>query len=153
MNLRKAAVTLAMGGAALTLIGVGVGASFTDSATATENISVGTFALQLSSTQAGVNVVNDHTITYTVPTLTSSAAGSAPLAFSVKDNGTIPMSSVTITAVVTGDGNFTSIAPPAAFPLAAGASQLVNVGLQWGSLSNSDLGQSATVTYTIAAVG
>lgn len=152
MNLRKAAVTLAMGGAALTLVGVGVGASFTDMATATENISVGTFALQLSATQSGVTVVNDHTITYSAPLITSST-GTAPMAFTVKDNGTIAMTSVTITAALTGDSSITSLAVPAPFSLAPGASQVVNVGLTWTNLVNADLGQGATVTYTISAIG
>ena len=48
---------------------------------------------------------------------------------------------------------FTSIAPPAAFPLSAGASQLVNVGLQWTELSNANLGENISIVYSISATG
>ncbi|MGA8417544.1 MAG: hypothetical protein WB808_13125 [Candidatus Dormiibacterota bacterium] len=154
MNLRKAAVTLAMGGAALTLVGVGVGASFTDSATATENISVGTFGIQLNPVTAGMTVIDSHHIALTIPALQSSAAGSAPMVFTVTNTGTIP-ATITVTAgAVSGDSNFTAIAGPTAFVVNGSATSAnVSVGLSWPVLSNADLGASATVVYTISAVG
>ncbi len=151
---KRTALFLATGAGALGLIGAGVGASFTASATANEGISVGTFGLQIvSTTTSGAVISGDGlSITYTAPTLQSSAAGSAPLTFVVKDTGSIPASNVHIVAsAVTGNSNFSTMAVPADFALAAGGTNSVTVGLQWVALGNGDLGQSASITYTITA--
>ena len=52
MKLGRIITTMAIGGAALALIGTGVASSFTDSATASENISVGTLGITITSSHA-----------------------------------------------------------------------------------------------------
>ena len=156
MSPKKIAGIVAAAGLSLGLVGMGVGASFTDSGSATENISVGTFGISLSSATPGAVVVNNgngvHTVTDVVtPAIQSSVAGSAPLAFVVTSTGSIP-AVVRVTATVTGSPSFTdALGTQAAVTLGGvGQAHTYNGGLQWPVLSNADLGQTAQVVYTIS---
>ena len=158
MKLGRIITTLAVGGAAIALIGTGVASSFTDSATAKDNISVGTFGISISSTTAGAVVTNSgvigsdvHTVVYTAPTIQSSAAGSAPLEFTITNTGSMPAS----VSVVSSDG---FAAPwsdmfvnPGTQVIAVGGHFDYNGGMAWTALGNADLGSSHSVTYTITA--
>ncbi len=153
MNLKRTILFLATGGAAIGLIGAGVGATFTDSATATENISVGTFGIALSTTTVGAVVVDSHHVTFTCPTILSSAPGSCPLSFTVTSTGSIP-ATVTVSSVVTGDSSFTNSMVGGGTPVLLSSPHTYSGGLQWTNpLTNADLGQSASITYTISATG
>jgi hypothetical protein len=139
------------------LISSGVGASFTDSATAVANINVGTFGISISSTTSGAVVVNTgtagssvHTVTYSCPTIQSSAAGNCPLQFTIANTGSMP---VTITVAAS-----SPVAPFTAVAVAAGPTVIAvgghvdfNGGISWPTLTDANLGASASVTYTITA--
>jgi len=158
LGIKAAAVMLAAGGLGVGLIGSGVRAAFTDSATATESVNVGTMGILIASSTSGAVVVNSgpvnggtHTVTYAAPTIQSSVAGSSPLDFKVTNNGSMSI----VVTVVSSDGfvapwadNFTNPGPQT---LAAGASYDYTGGIKWSTLGNSDLGSSHSVTYTITA--
>ena len=155
--LRTAAVLLAAGGLGFGLVGAGVRASFSDSATATENIHVGTFGISVSSATPGAVVVNAggvHTVTYTAADIQSSAAASAPLAFTVTSTGTIPATiHVVKGAAPAAPFSDLMLANPADVILGNGAHQDYAGGIAWTELFNANQSQSVTVTYTISAVG
>jgi predicted ribosomally synthesized peptide with SipW-like signal peptide len=160
LGLKEAAVMLAAGGLGVGLIGSGVRAAFTDSATATESVSVGTMGITVTSSTPGAVVVNTgnqgtHTVTFTCPTINSSAMGSCPLDFKVTNSGTM---SETVTVASNGGSpafaapwsdNFTN--PGAQVLATAGASYDYTGGIAWSALGNSDLGSAHSVTYTISA--
>jgi hypothetical protein len=154
MSLRKVAGLLAAFGLTVGLIGGGVGAVFQDQVTATENINVGTFScgITTATTGATLGAVDAlgyaHTVSYTAPTIMSSAAGSAPFSFTVKNTGSIP--DVLTVSTSPASSPFSIIgAPFAAVPLAAGASHPYNTGVSWAELSNANLGASGSVTWTV----
>ena len=160
MKLGRIVTTLAIGGAALALIGTGVASSFTDSATASENISVGTLGLQITSPTAGAVVTNTgtlpgatvHTVTYTAPTIELSAPGSAPLDFTITNTGTMAFTFSISSSDNMKDGFLDILGSPGPFTLAPGVSQSFNAGLQWyGELTNASLGNTYSITYTITA--
>ncbi len=82
----------------------------------------------------------------------SSAAGSAPFSFTVKNTGSITQS-LTVLASWAGTlpGNFTSIlaTPAAAVTLVASATKTYDAGIQWTDLGTSALGKSGSITYTV----
>src|SRR5579883_945723 len=91
-SLRTGVVLLAAGAVGLGLIGSGVRAAITDSATATVNASVGSFSCQLSSTDPNMVISNNgHTATLNWPAIESSTAGSDYSNLTVKNTGSIPM--------------------------------------------------------------
>jgi predicted ribosomally synthesized peptide with SipW-like signal peptide len=150
IRIRAAAAALAVGGLGLGLIGSGVHAAFTSSGTATENISVGTLSIQMSSTTEGA-IVNPDSVTLTTPTISSSSPGDAPLEFTVTNTGTMP-ALVTITAVGPGTSPFTDMLDAAAVQsIPVGGHLDYHGGVQWTMLSNQDLGTSRYVTYTVTA--
>jgi len=162
MSVKKIAVLLAAGGLAVGLIGGGVGAVFQDQVTATENIAVGTFgcgitdATGIGTATTSFGGLSDgyyHSVSYTAPTITSSAAGNAPFSFTVMNYGSIPD---TLTVSAGGpygslSGKFSAMAAAPAGPvnLAGGASQVFNAGIQWTVLDGTDLGDSGSVTWTV----
>jgi hypothetical protein len=151
------AMLLALIGVAVGLIGWGVSATFTDGATASQSIKVGTFGITVSSTTAGAVVVNSgttHTVTLTSPDVLSSAAGTAPLAFKVTSTGTIP-ANLHVAITTSPAAPFSSIlaAPVADVVLSSGQSQDYAAGLSWPELFNPQLGQSYSVAYTVSATG
>ena len=152
MTLRKVAGLLAAFGITVGLIGSGVGAAFQGQVTANEDISVGTFSCQIVDPSMGT-ISADHTsVTYTVPPITSSAAGSAPFSFTVKNTGSITQV-LTVGAPTQGGalgGDFSAMpASPSPVGLAAGASQVITTGIQWSTLTNDDLGRTGSMTWTV----
>ena len=151
--LRTAAVLLAAGGLGFGLVGAGVRASFSDNASVTENIKVGTFSIALSTTTPGAVVSADlHSITFTAPDINSSAAGSAPLAFRVTSTGSIP-ATVTVTASSLAAPFSDLLGAQAPVTLGQGAFHDYSAGIGWSVLGNANMGQAVSITYTISAVG
>jgi hypothetical protein len=149
MTLRKIASVMVAFGLVLGLFGAGISAQFTDSATAGMNINVGTFNVDISSPQG---TVSGSTVTFTAPTIQSSAPGSAPFAFTVTSTGSIPaVVSVSATSVAAPFSDI--LGPVATFTLSQGESHVFNAGLQWAELFNADLGASRSITYTVSAAG
>lgn len=154
MSLRKGAGLLVALGLMAGLIQSGVAAQFTDQVTATENINVGSFSCVIDSSTAGTlgNYVNGfaHSVTYTAPTILSSASSTAPFQFNVKNNGDMAMD-LHVTAAVTqrAGGPFSSM-PVYDQVINPGEINQFVEGLSWGNLTNADLGTSASVTYTVA---
>jgi hypothetical protein len=154
MSLRKLAGLAGGFALAVGLIGAGVGASFTDLVTAKQNINVGTFSCGITTATTGATLGaidtlgNAHTVSYTAPTIMSSAPGSAPFSFTVKNTGSIPDVLTVATSPVGAPWSVIN-APFAAVPLASGASNVFNTGISWTALNNSDLGTSAAVTWTV----
>ena len=158
---RKFAGLVVTAGIALALIGAGVNASYTDSGSATDHVTVGTFGCALSSTDPNMVISNGgHTATLNWPAINSSAAGSAYSNLTVTNTGSMAAivhwteaTSGTITWQPTGrmgytigsTGNLLSTD----LNLAAGANHSYSsLGFQWATLTNADLGASASVSYT-----
>jgi hypothetical protein len=137
------------------LIGTGVGASFFDQITANAEVNVGTFSCGITTATPGATFGNidglgyAHTVSYTAPEITSSAAGSAPFSFTVKSTGSIPATfhatRTTPAAPFTAIGNV-----PADVSPGVGGTHVYNGGLQWPVLTNSELGMTASITYTVS---
>ena len=135
-------------GLAVGLIGAGVGAQFTDQVTANENISVGTFPCKIVGTTAGTIAGDGKSVSYTAPSPTNSAPGSAPFSFTVENTGTINQVLQVSTSPL--GSPFSAILSPATdVILAPTATQVYSAGLQWGELTNANLNTSGTLTYTV----
>ncbi len=147
--MRKIATLLVALGLTLGLLGAGISATFTDTATGTMTVSVGTFNIDLSSSTPGA-VVSGGNISFTVATLQSSAPGSAPFVFTVTSTGSIP-ALIHVTATTPAAPFSDVLGPVADFTLTQGQTHVFNAGLSWPELFNGDLGKSATVTYTVSA--
>ncbi len=147
MTLRKIAGLLMAFGLTIGLVGTGVGASFTDQVTATENIEVGTFGCQIDL--IGDGLPPSSSITYNAPLITSSAAGKAPFTFTVTNVGSIPQQ-LTITDGGP-DGVFSAMPLLPAGPVVLGASgaQVFDTGIEWTELENTDLGTTGSITWTV----
>jgi len=143
---RKIAGLLMAAGLVVGMFGSGVGAAFTDSVLAIQNIKVGTFGCTISSAQGTVSA-DGKTVTYNAPDIMGSAAGNSPFSFTVTSTGNIPvLVHVTQTTPV---APFTSIlVNPADVTLPAVQSHTYAAGLQWPELVRADLGKAATITYT-----
>ena len=152
MSIRKIAGLMAGFGLMAGLIGAGVGANFTDQVTAKENINVGTFQCKIvAATPIGASngiALDGKSVTYAAPTIMSSAAGSAPFSFTVKNTGSIP---AVLTVSTSGVSDPFSIinAPFGAVPLAAGDTQVYSTGIAWSPLNDSNLGASIAATWTV----
>lgn len=151
MNLRKTAGLLAAFGLMVGLIGSGVGAVFTDQVTADEHISIGTFECLIVEPSDGTIAGDAKSVSYTAPTIMSSAPGSAPFQFTVEATGSIPVVlQVSVTPV---NAPFSIIGEPFAdqsvtYP----GTHTYNTGIQWAELSSVNEGTSGTVTWTINCV-
>jgi predicted ribosomally synthesized peptide with SipW-like signal peptide len=154
MRLSKVAILLATAGMSLALIGAGLSAAFTDSGTVTQDVEIGSFGIALSTTSGGCVVNDAHSITCTAPQITSSAPGSAPIAFTMTATGDIP-ANVDVTTTwnppQTGPWSSLPLTPPGPYSVALGAPVTVSAGLQWGELGPSELGDVVSVTYALAA--
>ena len=153
--MRKIAAMLVALGLTLGLLGAGIGATFTDSNTATANISVGTFALNISAVAptGGTAVVaaDNKSVTITCPLIVSSAAGSCVSAITVTNAGSIP-ADVSMAITTAPLAPFTShTGPVASTHLLTGNTLVVNGGLDWPSLDSTVLGHTYSVTYTFSA--
>jgi predicted ribosomally synthesized peptide with SipW-like signal peptide len=146
---RKVAVILACLGLGVGLIGVGVRASFTDSAAATANIKVGQFGISISSTTPGA-VVNGKTVTLNSSDIQSSAAGSAPLEFTITNSGTMP-ATVNVSGSSLSAPFSDQLGATSQVTIPAGGHQDYNGGIAWSELGNAQLGQSVSITYTVSA--
>jgi predicted ribosomally synthesized peptide with SipW-like signal peptide len=155
MSVKKIAGLFAGFALAVGLIGAGVSASFTDSVTAQQNINVGTFScgITTASTGATFGAVDAlgyaHSVSYTAPTIMSSAPGNAPFSFTVKNTGSIPDVLTVATSAVSAPWSIIG-APFAPVALAAGDSHPYNTGVSWTELGNGNLGASGTVTWTVS---
>ncbi len=153
MTLRKAAAFLAVSGLIIGLLGSGVGASFYRTLTGTESINVGTFACQIVAPSDGTISPDGTSVSYSAPTIESSAASSAPFNFTVKNTGSI---SQVLTVSKTGQtGNLTSKfsdipATPSPIFVPPNGTQVISTGIQWTELDNSDLGRVGSMTWTVA---
>ncbi len=151
--MRKIATLLVALGLTLGLLGAGISATFTDNASATMTVQVGTFDISLASSQgtvdcpAGLGVC---TVTYTAPDIMSSTAANAPLTFTVTSNGTIP-AKIHVTATTPAAPFTDMLGPVADFTLGQNESHVFNGGIAWPELFNAQLGMSTSVTYTVAA--
>lgn len=157
-KMRMYAALLAASALGVGMIGVGVHAAFTDSASATEQIAVGTMGLTISSSTSGAVVTNTgplnggtHTVTYTCPTIQSSLTGSCPLDFKVGNAGSMPMT-VSVASSDGFTGNFhDNFVNPGPEVIAPGGNFDYTGGIKWDALGNGDLGSTHSVTYTITA--
>lgn len=181
MGTRKLAALFAVAALAVTLVGAGVSATFTDQATGHQDILVGAMNVTLGSTTPGASVSSDGT-TLTCPVLhvqkSSEMSPSFACDVTIFNSGSIPPSSVVLKASVTTSGadlsRFYLYAEPGTGtwdgPFAWGwATQLNSLGtgtllgsttalpasattmLYWSDLTNNDFNQWVTVTYTIEA--
>jgi hypothetical protein len=150
MSLRKVVGLLAGFALAVGLIGAGVGAVFTDSVTAQENINVGTFQCKIiaATPSAAALSADGKSLTYTAPTIMSSAAGTAPFSFTVQNTGTIADVLTVSTSPVSAPWSIIG-APFVAVPLAAGGTHVYSTGVSWTALDNSNLDAHGTVTWTV----
>jgi hypothetical protein len=154
MSIRKVVGLLAGFALAVGLIGAGVGAQFTSSVTAQENIKVGTFQCIISNASNGATIAGDGSwVSYNAPDIESSAAGSAPFWFQVENTGSIP-ASVYVAVTTAPVAPFTAMAATPASPvtLAHLATQVFTAGLSWPLLENAQLGLTYSVVYTATCV-
>jgi hypothetical protein len=150
MSLRKLAGLAAGFALAAGLVGAGVGANFTASVTAQENIHVGTFGCIISAATPGAVIAgNGSWVTYQAPDILLSTPGSAPFSFTVKNTGSIPDVLTVATSAVSAPWSIIG-APFAAVPLAAGASYPYSTGVSWTELFNAQRGASLPVTWTVS---
>ena len=153
MTLRKTAAALAVAGLIVGLIGSGIGASFVSQLTATENIAVGGFACRIIEPSDGTIAGDAKSVTYTAPTINSSAPGSAPFSFTVENNGDIAQLLTVAKTNQSGNlsGKFSDMpASPSPVSVPAGGSVQITTGIQWTELDNDDLGRFGSMVWTIS---
>jgi hypothetical protein len=136
------------------LIGAGVGAQFTGQVSAQENLNVGTFGCQISTTTQGVLVVTNSTtndsLYYDAGTIDSSALGSRPLNFTVTTTGTIPVQlNIAATMLPTPFVDLLTIPVTPVVLSPTLLSYTFNAGISWPELTNTNLGQSASIAYVV----
>jgi hypothetical protein len=149
MSLRKMVGLIAGFALAVGLLGAGVGASFTDLVTAKENINVGMFQCKIVAATPTAEIAADgKSVTYTAPQIVSSAPGSAPFSFTVKNTGTIDQALTVSTSAVSAPWSIIG-APFAPVPLAAGGQHAFSTGVAWTELSNAEIGATGAVTWTV----
>ncbi len=152
--MRKIAAMLVAFGLTLGLLGAGISATFTDSATATTSITVGSFNIDISTTQVGAVTVDGSSVTFTCPDILSSGAGSCALPFTITSTGSIP-ADLLVTANTPASPFSDLLAAgeksPNVIHLTQGQHHDFAAGLQWGALTNANLGQAVSITYTINA--
>ena len=152
MSLRKVAGLLAAFGLTVGLIGGGVGAVFTDQVTATQNISVGTFGCEISSTTVGASLggyVNGHAHSVSYSAAATSSTGSAPFDFAVTSFGTIPVQVSLVQPSLSAPWSNLLADPGPQFLGTAGDSYTYHAGVAWAGLDNTYLGTSKVVTWTV----
>jgi predicted ribosomally synthesized peptide with SipW-like signal peptide len=151
MTLRKAAGLLVAAGLMLGLIGAGVSATFSDSATAITNISVGTFGVSINA-PGGVQSADHHSVTVTCPQIVASAASQCSALFTITSTGSIP-ANISVSVTTAPAAPFTALVPSLSKPLLSGVGDTATFtgGLAWPELGTAQLGQSYSVTYTVSA--
>jgi predicted ribosomally synthesized peptide with SipW-like signal peptide len=96
---RKIAIAGTLGVAALGLVGVGTGATFTDAVNTTQQVTAGTINVQLSSTDSSVAISNDgKTATFADlgPTQSVFSSGNVPTV--ITNNGTASANAIQLSA-------------------------------------------------------
>jgi hypothetical protein len=150
MSLRKIAGLLIAGGLAVGMIGTGVGAQFTDSVTAQQNISVGTFGCQIIQSSDGTIATGGKSIEYNAPEILSSVAGSRDFNFTVQNTGDIAGLLVVSTTTAPA-APFTAVLPAInPVPLAGSGTALVHVAISWPELTVA--GQTTSATFSVSCV-
>lgn len=150
MRTRRIAALIGVAALVLGLTGAGLYAQFTDSATATQNVSVGTFNIDVTAPAPAVVDLAAGTVTLDSGTLLSSASGSKPFSFTVTSTGTIPVSvTVAASALPAPFGSMLTDVGPVL--LSQGQSHVFNGGIAWTELENENIGQAVSITYTITA--
>jgi predicted ribosomally synthesized peptide with SipW-like signal peptide len=146
MSLRKIAGLAAAFSLAVGMIGTGVSAAFTDQVSAVQNINVGTFGCSITS---ALGSVSGKTVTYTAPDIMSSAAGTSPFTFNVASTGTIPVVlHVSQNGVASPFSDMLGAQTPVTLT-GVGANHDYAAGLQWTELTNANLNQHVSITYTV----
>lgn len=153
MRTRRIAALIGVAALALGLTGAGLYAQFTDEATATQSVSVGTFNIDVTADLPAVVDLQAGTVTLDSGTLLSSSPGSKPFSFTVTSTGTIPVS---VTIAATGlpvaptpfSDLLTDVGPVL---LSQGQSHVFNGGIAWTELGNDEIGDAVSVVYTITA--
>ena len=150
MSLRKLAGLAAGLALSAGLIGSGVSAAFTSSVSAAQAINVGTFGCQITASSAGTIASGNTSVTYDAPTIISSAASSSPFTFTVTNTGSIP-AKLHLTQTVPA-APFTSLlaAPVNDVILNQNDTHTYNAGLSWPELTNDNLGQSVSISYSVS---
>ncbi len=158
---RKFAGIIASIAVGLSLLGAGTYASFTDSATATQNLDVmAKFGITLSNPTGGAVLASDHSVTWSDGPITASAAGSKPFGYTINNASSAGPVHVVVTAALGANtpAEFSdALGTPVGgtvYDIPSGGSQVVaGAGLKWTELNSNDLGKSASITYTISATG
>ena len=159
MSLRKVAGLLGAFGLAIGLVGGGVSAAWADQVTAVEKVTVGSFSCTITGATPGspttprpVIAADAKSVTFTTATIMSSAAGSIPFGFTVRNRGTMPMVlTVEMTALA---APFSSILVDPVAPVTLGTTnpsyqKVYAAGIQWTELGNANIGQAVSITYTV----
>jgi hypothetical protein len=155
MALKKVVVLLAAFALSAGLLGAGVGAQFTGQVSAQENLNVGTFGCRISTDNTAVQVVTNSTtndsLYYDAGTIISSVAGSKPLSFTVTSTGTIPVQlNIAATTPPTPFLDLLTIPNPSVvLSPTTQLSYTFNAGISWPELTNTNLGQSASIAYVV----
>ena len=156
MSLRKFAGLLAALGIAGGLIGGGVGAVWQDQVTATQSINVGDIACEITSASPDVPEMviagDGKSVTYTPPTITSSAANATGLKFdfTVKNTGTIP-ANFTVDGPDTQGSQFATYAPAPSGPNPVAPDDSITytgAGVTWDDLTT-EAGNHYSFTWTV----
>lgn len=153
---RKFAGLVASIAVGISLLGAGTYATFNDTASATDSISVANQGVKIESSTPNAVVVNSgstHTVTLPLQTLTSSTAGQSALDFQVDNIG-----GTTFTATVVSSDGFAApwsdlFINPGVQTIAPGGHYDYSGGIKWATLSNTDEGTTHSVTYTITITG
>lgn len=155
---KVAGVLAVLGAAALgvSLMGSGVGAAFTDSATANAHIAVGSFSCQLTSTDPRVTISNNgRTAEVNFATITSSTPATVKAPISVNNTGGIPLGvnfTITNTGTVFASGHVKPLPVASGLLINPGNSRSYDIGFQYSELDNTDLGMSGTASYKASCV-
>lgn len=151
MKTRRIASITAAVAVVLAMVGAGVYASWSESATATQNLQVGTFGLQIVEPSDGDIDPGGKSVTFTVPEIRDSAASSAPFSFTVESDGEIPIRvDADMTTPPAAPFFGLPVVPDGDTVLHEGETVVFNAGIGWPELGWDELGDVTSVTYTIS---
>jgi hypothetical protein len=149
MSIRKLA-GLAVGFAlAVGLVGSGVSAVFTDSVSAAQKINIAAFSCAITA-ENGNSIAATHSISYTVPTIVHSAAGSAPFTFTVTNTGDVAMDLAVVAPAAAAPFAITNLTwSSSELNVAPTNSRVASTGVSWTDLSNYAGTGPYTFTWTV----
>lgn len=180
MDSRKFVALFGTAALAVTMVGAGISAQFTDQASARQDINVGSLSIVLDSSTPGSTGSSDgKSLTCPTQWVHASTENATPCVIIIRSNGTIPPSNVTLKASVESSSGllenfYVGVQPLTGTwggPLAgfywAQSLALVTPGtvvgtttdvpssveaqLYWNGLTNANFGQWVRVTYTVEA--